>query len=151
MMSNRDGNLRPCDGADPAFQQEGRGAFRIPPPSPAIWRGSSHRHGFRGVIEDEFDIIITMNMQAEIETVGQLADAVRSCRNERGVAAVAAPATTPRRISLQFDALIAEREALLATGVRDPFAIVMDQVLSPTEAVIRASPPSCSAPTTIWA
>jgi acyl carrier protein len=28
-------------------------------------------------IEDEFDIIITMNMQAEIETVGQLAGAVR--------------------------------------------------------------------------
>ena len=28
-------------------------------------------------IEDEFDIIITMNMQAEIETVGQLGDAVR--------------------------------------------------------------------------
>ena len=27
-------------------------------------------------IEDEFDIIITMNMQAEIETVGQLVDAV---------------------------------------------------------------------------
>ncbi|MBU3078623.1 serine palmitoyltransferase [Sphingomonas quercus] len=37
----------------------------------------------------------------------------------------------------KFDALIAEREALLDTGVRDPFAIVMDQVLSPTEAVIR--------------
>ncbi len=28
-------------------------------------------------IEDEFDIIISMNMQAESETVGQLADAVR--------------------------------------------------------------------------
>jgi acyl carrier protein len=28
-------------------------------------------------IEDEFDVIISMNMQAEIETVGQLADAVR--------------------------------------------------------------------------
>jgi acyl carrier protein len=28
-------------------------------------------------IEDEFDIIITMNMQAEIENVGQLVDAVR--------------------------------------------------------------------------
>ena len=28
-------------------------------------------------IEDEFDIIITMNMQAEIETVGQLVEAVR--------------------------------------------------------------------------
>jgi len=26
--------------------------------------------------EDEFDVIITMNMQAEIETVGQLVDAV---------------------------------------------------------------------------
>lgn len=37
----------------------------------------------------------------------------------------------------KFDALIAEREALLATGVRDPFAIVMDEVLSPTEAVIK--------------
>jgi acyl carrier protein len=28
-------------------------------------------------IEDEFDILITMNMQAEIENVGQLVDAVR--------------------------------------------------------------------------
>ncbi|BAK64783.1 serine palmitoyltransferase [Sphingobium sp. SYK-6] len=37
----------------------------------------------------------------------------------------------------KFDALIAEREALLATGVRDPFAIVMDQVLSPTRAIIK--------------
>lgn len=27
-------------------------------------------------IEDEFDILISMNMQAEIETVGQLAEAV---------------------------------------------------------------------------
>src|SRR3546814_667359 len=46
---------------------------------------------FVAAIEDEFDIIITMNMQAEIETVGQLVDAVaklkgltsyvrRSCR-----------------------------------------------------------------------
>jgi len=31
---------------------------------------------FVAAIEDEFDIIITMNMQAEIETVGQLTDAV---------------------------------------------------------------------------
>ncbi|USI73192.1 serine palmitoyltransferase [Sphingomonas morindae] len=36
----------------------------------------------------------------------------------------------------KFDPLIAEREALLATGVRDPFAIVMERVLSPTEAII---------------
>jgi acyl carrier protein len=31
---------------------------------------------FVAAIEDEFEIIITMNMQAEIETVGQLVDAV---------------------------------------------------------------------------
>jgi acyl carrier protein len=31
-------------------------------------------------IEDEFDILITMNMQAEIETVGQLVDAVQKLR-----------------------------------------------------------------------
>lgn len=31
---------------------------------------------FVAAIEDEFDILITMNMQADIETVGQLADAV---------------------------------------------------------------------------
>ena len=31
-------------------------------------------------IEDEFDIIITMNMQAEIETIGQLVDAVQKLR-----------------------------------------------------------------------
>ncbi len=31
---------------------------------------------FVAAIEDEFDIVITMNMQAEIETVGQLVDAV---------------------------------------------------------------------------
>jgi acyl carrier protein len=33
-------------------------------------------------LEDEFDILITMNMQAEIETVGQLVDAVEELRNE---------------------------------------------------------------------
>jgi len=31
---------------------------------------------FVAAIEDEFDITITMNMQADIETVGQLVDAV---------------------------------------------------------------------------
>ena len=31
---------------------------------------------FVATIEDEFDVLISMNMQAEIETVGQLADAV---------------------------------------------------------------------------
>ncbi len=37
---------------------------------------------FVAAIEDEFDIIITMNMQAEIETVGQLVDAVIKLRGE---------------------------------------------------------------------
>ncbi len=32
---------------------------------------------FVAAIEDEFDILITMNMQAEIETVGQLVETVR--------------------------------------------------------------------------
>ena len=33
-------------------------------------------------IEDEFDILITMNQQAEIETVGQLVDAVEELKND---------------------------------------------------------------------
>jgi acyl carrier protein len=37
---------------------------------------------FVASVEDEFDILITMNMQAEIETVGQLVDAVENLRTE---------------------------------------------------------------------
>ena len=37
----------------------------------------------------------------------------------------------------KFDPLIAERDALLASGVRDPFSIVMEEVRSPTLAVIK--------------
>ncbi|MBU0555156.1 acyl carrier protein [Sphingobium sp. B2D3A] len=37
---------------------------------------------FVAAIEDEFEIIITMNMQAEIETVGQLVDAVMKLKAE---------------------------------------------------------------------
>jgi acyl carrier protein len=35
---------------------------------------------FVAAIEDEFDILITMNMQAEIETVGQLVEAVETLK-----------------------------------------------------------------------
>src|SRR3954466_13525988 len=42
-----------------------------------------------------------------------------------------------RDLFSKFDALIAEREALLATGVRDPFGLVMEQVLSPTRAIVK--------------
>lgn len=58
-------------------------------------------------------------------------------------AATAADTQTPDETSgatdlfSKFDPLIAEREALMATGVRDPFAIVMDEVKSPTLAVIK--------------
>ena len=38
---------------------------------------------FVAAIEDEFDILITMNMQAEIETVGQLVDAVEKLKAGR--------------------------------------------------------------------
>lgn len=37
---------------------------------------------FVASVEDEFDILITMNMQAEIETIGQLVDAVENLRND---------------------------------------------------------------------
>ena len=37
---------------------------------------------FVASVEDEFDILITMNMQAEIETVGQLVDAVATLKSE---------------------------------------------------------------------
>lgn len=51
----------------------------------------------------------------------------------------ASPATiAPERdLFTKFDPLIAERQALLDSGVRDPFAIVMDEVKSPTLAVIK--------------
>ena len=39
---------------------------------------------FVAAIEDEFDIIISMNQQAEIETYGQLVDAVHKQRPDKG-------------------------------------------------------------------
>jgi acyl carrier protein len=38
---------------------------------------------FVAAIEDEFDILITMNMQAEIETVGQLVETIRKLQAAR--------------------------------------------------------------------
>jgi acyl carrier protein len=35
---------------------------------------------FVAAIEDEFDVMITMNMQADIENVGQLVDAVQKLK-----------------------------------------------------------------------
>ena len=47
-----------------------------------------------------------------------------------------APVAPERDLMSKFDPLIAERRALIDTGVTDPFAIVMERVKSPTEAVI---------------
>ena len=48
------------------------------------------------------------------------------------------PVIAPERdLMSKFDGLIAEREALVRSGVRNPFTIVMDEVKSPTQAVIR--------------
>jgi len=51
----------------------------------------------------------------------------------------AEPAAAPvtRDLFAKFDPLLAERDALMASGVRDPFGIVMEEVRSPTTAVIR--------------
>ena len=38
---------------------------------------------FVATIEDEFDVLISMNMQAEIETVGQLVDALERLQQQR--------------------------------------------------------------------
>ncbi|MDB5696937.1 MAG: 8-amino-7-oxononanoate synthase [Sphingomonas bacterium] len=46
------------------------------------------------------------------------------------------PVAPERDLMSKFDALIGERQRLLDTGVTDPFAIVMDEVRSPTQAVI---------------
>jgi acyl carrier protein len=37
---------------------------------------------FVASVEDEFDILITVNMQAEIETVGELVDAVHKLKDQ---------------------------------------------------------------------
>jgi glycine C-acetyltransferase/8-amino-7-oxononanoate synthase len=42
-----------------------------------------------------------------------------------------------RDLFSKFDPLIAERQALLDTGVRDPFGLVMEKVLSPTCAIVK--------------
>ena len=47
------------------------------------------------------------------------------------------PETSARDLFAKFDPLIAERQALLDTGVRDPFSVVMERVLSPTRAIIQ--------------
>ena len=46
-------------------------------------------------------------------------------------------ASRGRDLFSKFDALIAERDALLESGVRNPFGVVMEKVLSPTRAIIR--------------
>ncbi|MBA3879761.1 MAG: 8-amino-7-oxononanoate synthase [Sphingobium sp.] len=53
------------------------------------------------------------------------------------LAAIAEAPVAEHDLMSKFDPIIAERQALLDTGVTDPFAIVMDEVKSPTVAVIK--------------
>ena len=48
-----------------------------------------------------------------------------------------APVAPERDLLTKFQPIIAERAALAATGVRDPFGIVMEEVKSPTIAIIK--------------
>jgi 7-keto-8-aminopelargonate synthetase-like enzyme len=48
---------------------------------------------------------------------------------------MAAPGSSGGDLFSRFEPLIAQREALLATGLTDPFGLVMEQVLSPTRAI----------------
>ena len=45
-------------------------------------------------------------------------------------------APSGRDLFSKFDPLIAQRQSLLDTGVKDPFGLVMEKVLSPTRAVV---------------
>jgi 8-amino-7-oxononanoate synthase len=53
----------------------------------------------------------------------------------RAAAAPPADAAPAPDLFSKFDALIAQRQALLDTGVKDPFSLVMEKVLSPTRAI----------------
>jgi 8-amino-7-oxononanoate synthase len=53
----------------------------------------------------------------------------------RVAAAPSIDATAAPDLFSKFDALIAQRQALLDTGVKDPFSLVMEKVLSPTRAI----------------
>ncbi|WP_298671867.1 aminotransferase class I/II-fold pyridoxal phosphate-dependent enzyme [uncultured Sphingomonas sp.] len=53
------------------------------------------------------------------------------------VSPAGAPIAAERDLFDKFNPLIAEREALLSSGLRDPFGIVMEEVKSPTVAVIK--------------
>ena len=54
---------------------------------------------------------------------------------DRPPVAAAPPAGEARDLFSKFDEVIKTRETLLASGVEDPFGLVMEQVLSPTRAI----------------
>ena len=54
---------------------------------------------------------------------------------DRPSAEAAPPTGEPRDLFSKFDEIIRTRETLLASGVEDPFSLVMEQVLSPTRAI----------------
>src|SRR3546814_3793294 len=131
-------NLRQGERADRAVQQEGRETRRDDDLRRQSRMGQPHRHGFRRRDRGR------VRYSHHHEHAGRDRDrrTTRRCRRgaqERGMSTQPLPLGEPVATDLfsKFDPLIAERQALLDTGVRDPFAIVMDEVLSPTLAVIQ--------------
>lgn len=77
-MSDRDGTFAKVIEAIEPFNKKGIALTEATSFAGDLEWDSLTVMDFVAAIEDEFDIIITMNMQAEIETIGQLVDAVES-------------------------------------------------------------------------
>jgi len=76
-------NFRQRRGADRSLQQKGVDLTETTSFAGDLEWDSLTVMDFVAAIEDEFDILITMNMQAEIETVGQLVDAVAKLKTQQ--------------------------------------------------------------------
>ena len=79
-MSNRDETFAKVAAAIEPFNKKGVALTEATSFAGDLEWDSLTVMDFVAAVEDEFDIIITMNMQAEIETVGQLVDAVEKLR-----------------------------------------------------------------------
>jgi acyl carrier protein len=77
-MSDRDGTFAKVIEAIEPFNKKGIALTEATSFAGDLEWDSLTVMDFVAAIEDQFDIIITMNMQAEIETIGQLVDAVES-------------------------------------------------------------------------
>jgi hypothetical protein len=113
---------------------------------------------FVATVEDEFDILISMNRAGRDRDRrpagrrgGQLQGEEVTDPGIEMTKGGALPAARSGDLFSKFDPLIQQREALLDTGLTDPFNLVMERVESPTVAICNGRARSCSAPTITWA